>query len=103
MLVTVQLSVRLQEAHNVTAREESLEVAIGNYRQLVNIISTHHLKCLESRSVRRNGADLTERPHHRLDASLRPAIARDFFDFMRRDETNHLSIVNHDVTAEAAA
>src|SRR5215472_9395548 len=103
MLVSVQLSMRLKEAHNMTAREESLEVAIGNYRELVNIIPPHHLEGLEGRSVWRNGADLAERPHHGLDAGLLPAIARDFLDFMGRDETNDLIVVNHDVTAQPAA
>jgi hypothetical protein len=99
----MHLRVRLQEAHDVPAREESLKVAIRDYWQLVNIIPAHHLECLQCRSLWRYGVDLTDGPHHGLDAGLRPAIATYSFHFMRRDEADNLIVVDNDVAAKAVA
>lgn len=99
----MQMCVCLEEAHNVTAREESFEVAIRDHRQLVHIIPTHHLERLQCRGIGRDGVDLTDWPHYGLDTGLRPAIPGHLFYFMGRNETDNLIVVDHDITAKASA
>jgi hypothetical protein len=42
-LATMQFGIRMQEADNMCSGEDSFKVAIGDNRQLIDIIPTHHL------------------------------------------------------------
>jgi hypothetical protein len=78
-LSAVQFCLRSQEAQNMSAGEDPLEVPVGDHRQLVDILAAHQFKGLDGRSIRGNGAQLTQSAHHALHAGLRPTFASDSF------------------------
>jgi hypothetical protein len=99
-LVAVQFCLSSQEAQDLTTGEDPLDVSVGDNRQLVDVLAAHEFKCLDGRRIRGNRAQLGERAHHTLHASLRPGVASDCFYLMSRDQSGYPVILDDD---EAAA
>jgi len=102
-LSPLQFGMSLQVAQDMAAREDSLDSAIRDNRQLVDVIAAHDLKGSDSGSVSRDRPELTHRAHHTLHACLHPALVVHSLNLVRSDEPGHLAILHDHEAATSTA
>src|SRR5947209_5494696 len=98
----VEAGVDMQELQDLSARKDALEVPVGDDSQFVHSLAAHQFQSLDGGSVRRNGGELGEWPHHTLNAGLIPILRSDLFGVFGGDETNGMMIVGDNEAARAA-
>ena len=103
VFLDLQLRSRMQVAENLCSGQYPFQLAVGNDRKLVEVVTDHHFQGACQGAVRHYRAYGFQGAHHVVQRRIRPFGAIRLPNLMGCDQSRGAAVLDHNETAPAGA
>jgi hypothetical protein len=94
----MQFQVGPEVTEQLSARQETLEMVVGDYRKLIQVVTIHGFERFRQGRIRLHGVQIFERKHHIVKRQVRPSGTLDSFDLVSRYQSGEFPFGENDKT-----